>query len=338
MNAAIATTKTQYNAVRSYLDRVGKPYLPIVVGETGWKSVNTGNGDGNLPFRASPANQKMFVDRLRAWEAADRTGAGPRTIFVFEAFDEPWKLDDNWFGMFTVERKARCAIQDLQADGSPAGSATWVHDKSSPCDEASALYFVELDTSRNVISADRFTIFADAATAGEARQPNSDWAAFGKSGGSGVTADRPLVTSTFAPGDGPQSLEITPTPADYGWGILRYGDQVNLSAFEGGSLTAWIKTTGYPGKIEIGFGTDTVDRTGAEVFLQLSPGDYNFCTTGAWCKVTIPISAFKAANPKLDLRAVLRPFVISDRYAFTGKPLNTTGLPKVYVDEVYWSR
>ncbi|MEQ1684441.1 MAG: hypothetical protein ABL916_12395 [Burkholderiaceae bacterium] len=336
MDAAIATTKVQYNAVRSYLDFAGLPHLPIVVGETGWHAVNTGNAGGNLPFRASPANQKMFIDRLRAWEAADRTGAGPRAIFVFEAFDEPWKLDDNFWGMFTVDRKARCAIQALNADNSAAGSATWVYDRSSPCDVASALYFQTMPVG-TAVGASRFTLFADAGTPGEVVQSGGDWAAFGKQNG-GVTADRPLSTATYAPGDGPQSLEINPTPADYGWGILRYGPANNLSAFSAGSITAWINTNGYPGKIEIGISTDTEDRKGAEAYLQLSPGDYNFCSTGAWCQVTIPVSAFLAVNPKLDLRAVLLPFVIADRYAITGKALNTTGLPKVYIDAIYWAK
>ena len=336
MDAAIAATKAQYNAVRSHIDGIGKPYLPILVGETGWKSVNTGNGDGNLPFRASPANQKMFIDRLRTWEATDRTGAGPRAIFVFEAFDEPWKNNDNWFGMFTVDRKARCAVQALKPNNSAAGGATWVWDTSSPCDAASALYFQTLSVPA-AVSASRYTIFADVATAGEALQTGGDWAAFGTQSG-GVTANRPLTTATFAPGDGPQSLEITSTPADYGWGILRYGNAANLSGYASGSVTAWIKTTGYPGKIEIGISTDTEDRKGAEAYLQLSPGDYNYCSTGAWCKVTIPVSAFMAVNPKLDLRAVLLPFVVADRYSYTGKPLNTTGLPKVYVDSIYWSK
>ena len=336
MDAAIAATKAQYNSVRTYLDFAGLPHLPIIVGETGWHAVNTGNAGGNLPFRASPANQKMFYDRLRTWEATDRSGAGPRAIFVFEAFDEPWKLDDNFWGMFTVDRKARCAIQALRPNNSAAGSATWVYDSSSPCDAASALYFQTLSVG-TAISANRFTLFADAASAGEAVQAGGDWAAFGKQNG-GVTADRPLTQSTFAPGDGPSSLEIIPTPADYGWGILRYGPANNLSGFAAGNITAWIKTTGYPGKIEIGISTDTEDRVGAEAYLQLSPGDYNYCSTGAWCKVTIPVAAFLAVNPKLDLRAVLLPFVIADRYSFTGKPLNTVGLPKVYVDSIYWSK
>ncbi len=336
MDAAIAATKVQYNVVRSYLDFAGLSHLPIVVGETGWHAVNTSNAGGNLPFRASPANQKMFYDRLRTWEAADRTGAGPRAIFVFEAFDEPWKLDDNYWGMFTVDRKARCAIQALNANNSAAGSGTWVYDTSSPCDTANALYFQTLSVG-TAVAANRFTIFADVPTTGEVVQAGGDWAAFGKSTG-GVTADRPVSTASFAPGDAPQSLEITPTPADYGWGVLRYGPANNLSGYSAGTINAWIKTTGYPGKIEIGFSTDTEDRKGAEAYLQLSPGDYSYCNTGAWCKVSIPVSSFVAVNPKLDLRAVLLPFVIADRYSFTGKALNTTGLPKVYVDNIYWSK
>lgn len=334
MDAAIAALQAQFGAVRQYLDEVGLAQMPIVIGETGWHAVNTGNAGGNLPFRASAANQKMYYDRLRAWEAATRSAAGPRAIFYFEAFDEPWKLDDNFWGLFTVERKARCAIQALK----PAGGI-WVYDSSQPCAETSALHFVEL-TVNPPVTASQFTLFSDVVTAGELVLPAAQWDAFGNNNG-GVTAAYPPVTSTAAPGDGPTSLEITPLPADYGWGLLRHastGASSNLSAFGGGTLNAWIKTNGYPGQIQIGITTDTADRVGAEAVLTLSPGDYSYCTTNAWCQVRIPIAAFVAANPKVDLNAVLLPFVIRDIFAQTGKPLNTTGLPKVYVDGVYWSK
>ena len=334
MNAAVAALTAQYSVVRGYLNEVGLANMPIVIGETGWHAVNTGNAGGNLPFRASPANQKMYYDRMRAWEAATRTTTGPSAIFYFEAFDEPWKLDDNFWGLFTVERKARCAIQALN----PAGG-TWVYDTSQPCGASSALYFVELSTNP-AVTASRFTLFADTALAGEALLPAAQWDAFGNNNG-GVTAAYPPVTTTAAPGDGPTSLEITPLPADYGWGLLRHsgtGASSNLSAFSGGTLTAWIKTNGYPGKIQLGITTDTQDRSGAEAVLTLSPGDYSYCNTNAWCQVTIPISAFVAANPKVDLRAVLLPFVIRDIFSQTGKPLNTIGLPKVYVDNIYWTK
>ncbi len=334
MDAAIAAAKNQYQTVRVYLDSAGLSAIPITIGETGWHAVNTGNGLSNLPFLASAANQKMYYDRLRTWEGATRSTTGPRAVFYFEAFDEPWKLADNFWALFTVDRKARCAIQALN----PA-SATWVYDTSQPCDEASAVYFVEL-TVNPVINANRFTLYSDLVTAGEALLPAAQWDAFGNNSG-GVTAAYPPVVTTAAPGDGPASIEITPQPADYGWGLLRHsntGASSNLSAFGGGMLNVWIRTNNYPGKIQIGISTDTADRKGAEAVLQLAPGDYSYCTTDAWCQVAIPISAFLAVNPKLDLSAVLIPFEIRDIYSATGKPLNTTGLPKVYVDGIYWSK
>jgi hypothetical protein len=99
-----------------------------------------------------------------------------------------------------------------------------------------------------------------------------------------------------------------------------------------------VRSDSYPGKIEIGISTDTEDRDVQEAFLQIGPGDYGYCNTNAWCQVSIPLSAFKAANPKLDLRYVNFRFIIADRFSFTGKPLNTTGLPKIRIDGIHWSK
>jgi hypothetical protein len=54
--------------------------------------------------------------------------------------------------------------------------------------------------------------------------------------------------------------------------------------------------------------------------------------------VSIPLSAFKAVNPKLDLSLVLSRFVIADRYAFTGKPNNAGVTDKLYIDAIHWAR
>lgn len=45
-----------------------------------------------------------------------------------------------------------------------------------------------------------------------------------------------------------------------------------------------------------------------------------------------------ARNPKLDLRYVSFRFVVADRFSFTGKPLNQTGLPLLRIDNLHWSR
>ena len=82
MDAALAETKRQYQAARDHLDSKGLSYIPIIIGETGWNAVDV----GRLRFRASPVNQKMYLDRLESWVAQARMGgSGPRQAFWFEA-------------------------------------------------------------------------------------------------------------------------------------------------------------------------------------------------------------------------------------------------------------
>jgi exo-beta-1,3-glucanase (GH17 family) len=334
MTASVNYAKKNYTDVRAKMDALGFGAMPIVIGETGWKAVDT----GGLRFRAHPANQKVYFDALTAWAAS---GTGPKTIFYFEAFDEPWKQGDDKWGLFNVQRQARYVVKDLYPASQwvPAGTATG-EPATAAVQAADAVYFLPLVVN-TAIAASRYTLFADTVTAGEARLANAQWDAFGDGRG-GVTADYPLDTSTSAPGDASTSTAITPKPSPDGyWGLLRHdntGASANLSGFAGGKLNLWIRTNNYPGKIEIGISTDTSDRNGAEAYLQLSPGNYNYCNTDTWCQVSIPVADFVAANPKLDLRAVLLPFVVADRFAITGKPLNTSGLPKVYIDNIYWSK
>ena len=333
MDAALAESKRQYNEGRSFLDAKGLVAMPIIIGETGWNAVDL----GRLAFRAHPVNQKMYLDRLAAWAAEGKAGAGPKAIFYFEAFDEPWKQGDDKWGLFNVQRQARYAIQAINAP-----SATWVWEPGSYSD-ADALYFVPPVVNAAITEA-RYTLYSEAAPGvAEFRPTGLRWDAF-----DGTTAAYPEVSSDFGPGDASHSIEITPQPKDYGWGLLRQsptGVTENLSNYAAsGRLNFSIKTSygaslpGAAGKIEIGISTDTQDRAAQEAFLQLSPGNYGYCNTGAWCQVSIPLSAFLAVNPKLDLSLVLSRFVIADRYAFTGKAANSNITTKLLIDGIYWSK
>ena len=42
MDAAIGAAKSDFNAVRTYMDSLGLSNTPIVIGETGWKAVASG--------------------------------------------------------------------------------------------------------------------------------------------------------------------------------------------------------------------------------------------------------------------------------------------------------
>jgi exo-beta-1,3-glucanase (GH17 family) len=329
MDGAIAETKRQYNEGRSFLDSRGLTYMPMIIGETGWNAVNL----GRLNFRAHPVNQKMFHDRLAAWAEEGKTGAGPKAIAYFVAFDEKWKQSDDGWGVFNKDRQARYVIQAFNRNNSPAGSATWVWEPGSYTD-ADAVYFKPAVVN-TAITANRYTLFSDLAIgASEVRPTGLVWDAF-----DGNTVFAPEVATAFAPGDGPNSIEITPTPASFGWGFLRQsrtGVTDNLSGYVAtGTLNFWISTT-YPGKIEIGIGTDTVDREAQEAYLLIQPGNYGYCSTGAWCQVSIPLKDFIAKNPKLDLSLVLSRFIISDVYSRTGNAPGSTA--KLYIDGIYWSK
>lgn len=332
MDAAIASAKTDYAAVRAHMDSLGHTSKPIVVGETGWKAVASG-GEFN---RAHPANQKMYFDRLNAWSAANKaSGSGPVSIIYFEAFDEPWKARDDKWGLFTVGRKARYMVQSLY----PANlwDATYT--------DADAVYAPTVTSS--TVNANRYTLYADTVTAGEARVTNLQF--FGWD--SPATSFSGEVTGSVGDGEAFHYLEIAPAPAVYGWGhFATYSASTDLSQFEAtGKLNLRIRTS-YPGKLRIGFLTGS-GNTAYDAYVVVSNTNadgYGFVNDGQWHDVSIPITAIKAsgapafgntvATAKFDLTKVTNPFVINDVYDATGNTTIKGNATKIYVDNIHWTK
>jgi exo-beta-1,3-glucanase (GH17 family) len=327
IDASIAEAKAQFERARKGLVGLNLGTLPMVIGETGWAAVDVAGGP-NLAFRAHPVNQKMYFDALQAWAQEGRRDIqGPKAVILFQAFDEPWKQGDDGWGLFNARRQARYAVQALGTCG-----VTWTCEAGTYT-ATDAVKWVPPATTTPV-AANRYTLFADTATTGEDRATGLRWDPFAQ------TAYRE-VTLGAVPPDGGAHFEITPNPVDYGWGLFQYsgtGALVNLSGFANGRVNFQVRSDGYPGKIEVGISTDTEDRDVQEAFLQIGPGDYGYCNSNSWCSVSIPVSAFIAANPKLDLRYVNFRFIIADRFSFTGKPLNLTGLPPIRIDGLHWSK
>jgi len=327
MDAAIAETRRQYAQTRAYLDSKGLGRMPVTVGETGWKAVDS----GDLPFRAHPVNQRLYIERLATWAAEGRSGAGPKAVFYFEAFDEPWKQGDDGWGLFDKERRARYAIQALGTCGT-----TWTCAPGS-FTTANALFLVPAVVNAAVTES-RYTIYSDAAlAAGELRPSALRFDAFDSD-----SVSAPEATAAPGSGDGTSYIAITPRPKIYGWGFLNQSattpaTTANLSGFAGGTLRFSVRTL-YPGKIEIGISSDTADRNLQEAYLQIGNGDYGYCNSGVWCTVSIPLAAFQAANPKLDLSLIQSRFIIADRYSFTGKAQNSNITTPVNIDAVAWAK
>ena len=342
MNASIAWAQTNYASVRSYLDKAGYGNLPITIGETGWKALPT----GGETYRASPINQALYLQGLNAWSASTTLPSKPLAIFYFEAFDEPWKASDDGWGLFNVNRQARCAVQ------AQFPSSQW---QAGDCSVANALYYVPA-VGNPPITASRYTVFADVAVAGEARPTEPiAWTGFN----SPATAFAGSTSSTAAPGDGPNSEQITPAPQNaspmFGWGLIAYlpSTSDDLSAFvASGRLNFSIKST-YPGKIQVGFLTgSTTSNTAVQAYIVIDPAtaQYGYVNDGAWHAVSIPVSAIIAnatpaygqpASATLNMSQVTQPFTIADLYASTGKstPAQGVGDPTTfYVDDIYWSK
>lgn len=88
------------------------PGKPIVITEAGWAT--NSNGRGIQPQHSSQEMQAIYYADLMQW--SHETGI---LIFVFEAFDEPWKgspdplePEKHW-GLFTVDRLPKLVMQDL---------------------------------------------------------------------------------------------------------------------------------------------------------------------------------------------------------------------------------
>jgi exo-beta-1,3-glucanase (GH17 family) len=325
VDASLAEAKRQFGLARQGLDSLNLKDLPMVIGETGWAAVDTAGGP-SLAYRAHPVNQKMYFDGLQAWAREGRLDVhGPKAIFYFQAFDEPWKQGDDGWGLFNANRQARYVVQSLGTCG-----VTWTCEAGS-WTLADAVKW-EAPVIAPAVNATRYTLYADAAVPGEARAAGLRWDPFAN------TAYRDAA-GAGAP-DGGAAFEITPNPVDYGWGLFQRAandSTENLSAYANGFIRFSVRSDGYPGKIELGISTDTEDRDIQEAFLQIAPGEYGYCNTNAWCEVAVPVSAFLAKNPKLDLRLVKFRFIIADRFSMTGKPLSLTGLPNIRIDGLNWS-
>ena len=344
MDASIAAARQQYAAVRTHLNTVGFPNMPIVIGETGWKA-EVSDGESN---RAHPVNQKMYFDRLQAWTNQVRAGqGGPKSIFYFAAFDEQWKGSDDKWGLFNKDRQARYVVQALypKTQGFTHEAGTYT--------EANAVYAP--DVTNAVVTGNRFTVYADNVPAGASPTVASgtDW--LGWENGSTASAGEQDPVGTAVPGsddDMPNGIVVKPTPLPWGWGILVAPGNgtvsADLSAYEtGGMLNFSIKTT-YPGKLEVGFFTGS-GSSGYDVYMPISSGQYGYVNDGSWRKVSIPISAIKlfgskafgnenSASSKFDLTKVTNPLVIADRYGVTGKNQGSNITTKIYVDNIYWSK
>lgn len=105
----------------------------------------------------------------------------------------------------------------------------------------------------------------------------------------------------------------------------------DMSAFEGGTLTFWVKTTV---NLEIGIRSSNVSpgTETSKVYLSNYPP---FTPNGTWQKVSIPLSNFTGSPPKADLSKIKIFFVVASNTLSGG----TGGNPATFwVDDIRWEK
>lgn len=327
MDAALAYAQSNFTTVRSALDAAGID-IPIVIGETGWQST-PGAGISSAQYLGHPVNQKMYYEDMREWvygNGGDDPGDGftrPAGLFYFEAFDEPWKGTDDYWGLWDKDRNKKYILSDT----------------GYSLDDA---VFYTPPAAAEQISEDTFLVFRDAEAAEGEASADHQWNAWEN----GTTAG--ISTGEDAPPEGDTYAVVTPTPLSWGWGMtLGTADPLDLSLFEtSGNLVFKIKTA-YPGSLEIGFFTGfTGDSQGVDVYLTVDPAsnDYGCSNDGEWHEVTIPIADITPnaapaygmdASAELNMEEVYSSFVIADRFSVTG---NSSSTEEIKLDDIRWEK
>ena len=117
MNRAKNYAISQTDSVANYIKNLGIK-KPIHIGETGWASASNGFYGSKGSKATDEYKEALFYNNMRQW-----TTQSNMSCFYFEAFDEPWKDahnkggSENYFGLFTVDGKAKYVLWDLVDQG-----------------------------------------------------------------------------------------------------------------------------------------------------------------------------------------------------------------------------
>jgi exo-beta-1,3-glucanase (GH17 family) len=111
IDSAMQITIRHYNSVRQAI-----PDKKIIISEAGWATYTV--GEMHAPRAGDEIKQKRYFNELMDWAKTNNV-----IVFFFEAFDEPWKgtgTEGHW-GLFSVDRKAKVAMQEWYPELMPDG-------------------------------------------------------------------------------------------------------------------------------------------------------------------------------------------------------------------------
>jgi exo-beta-1,3-glucanase (GH17 family) len=119
IDTGIPVTLEHYESVKNAL-----PGKKIIIGEAGWATYTV--GEQHAPRAGDEQKQKRYYNELMTWAKENNV-----IVFIFEAFDEPWKgtgTEGHW-GLFSEGRQAKPVIQSLYPELMPDGPTSPSYDE-----------------------------------------------------------------------------------------------------------------------------------------------------------------------------------------------------------------
>ncbi len=298
VNAAMERAKThllsQVKLAQNYLASQGLT-KQIHIGETGWSSeTNVLYGDEGSKA-ADEYKQKAFYESTRLW--SDEFGA---SLFFFQAFDEPWKGDDQnpgdsekHFGLIDINGQAKYVIWDLVDSGAFDNLTRGSHGifKTHGGVEQTVFETVKAPNPKPIT---------------DKPEDGDTYVVLGSGLSSGAQATAWEDTAYLAEENGVLVLTTAPTAGvlkAWGWGagvVLDGQAGANLTGFENGTLTFQIKGT-TASKINIGFQTGLYDNNGrpqTNNYVQF--GTAERAITHDWVTHKVSIAELRKGSPNFS--------------------------------------
>ncbi len=298
VDAAMERAKThllsQVKLAQNYLASQGLT-KQIHIGETGWSSeTNVLYGDEGSKA-ADEYKQKAFYESTRLW--SDEFGA---SLFFFQAFDEPWKGDDQnpgdsekHFGLIDINGQAKYVIWDLVDSGAFDNLTRGSHGifKTHGGVEQTVFETVKAPNPKPIT---------------DKPEDGDTYVVLGSGLSSGAQATAWEDTAYLAEENGVLVLTTAPTAGvlkAWGWGagvVLDGQAGANLTGFENGTLTFQIKGT-TASKINIGFQTGLYDNNGrpqTNNYVQF--GTAERAITHDWVTHKVSIAELRKGSPNFS--------------------------------------
>ncbi|MGM0369319.1 MAG: carbohydrate binding domain-containing protein [Bacillota bacterium] len=321
---SVERAKKQYKAVKDYVHSID-PKKPLHIGETGWASKSTDLYGAEESKAADEYKMKKYHDQLREWSNARNI-----SVFYFEGFDEPWKGSDDpghsekYFGLFTVDGKAKYLLWDLVDEGTFDGlsrddnsiTKTYDGDKKALMEDVLTPTQDKAHDASPAVEEDTYTILDTK------RHSESDSHLAvpvnlnGWEGTCGIDLNDEGV------------IEISTGTGDW-WGCgLEMKDGVNLSNFSDGNLHFNIKGN-TKSSFNIGFQTglhENEERPQTNNSVLFGP-EKSYTLTNSWESYSIPVSELMNDADMTDVTSLL---YIMGASNFDGR--------KIYLKDVYYTQ